>query len=87
LNVTRQLVLNYHYLYDDRHSPKKGDRKRKAIRVQGSGWSTNDIFKDFYVINEATYSKAPEYVVLDPAEMSLKDLEQACFAFVKENQV
>jgi hypothetical protein len=85
LNVTRELVLGNHHLYHDLHSPKEGDRK--AIRVQGSGWSKNDIFKDFYVIDEVKYLEAPKYIPLNPAEMSLEDLERACFALDEDNQV
>lgn len=84
LNATRQMVLNYYYLYSWLNS-EKGDRK--AIKVQGSGWNTQDFFYDFSVINEAKYVNAQNYILLTPVETSLDQLERACFTFAEDNQV
>jgi hypothetical protein len=60
--------------------------KRKAIKVNGRGWSTTDIFRDFFVVNEAIYKKTPRYDILNANETSLEDVqqgEQACFVLLK----
>ena len=60
--------------------------KRKAIKVHGRGWSTTDIFRDFFVINEVIYKKTPRYDILNANETSLGDVqqgEQACFVLLK----
>jgi hypothetical protein len=59
---------------------------RKAIEVQGRGWSTNDIFRDFFVVNEVIYKKTSSYDILHANETSLEDFQQgkkACFVLLK----
>jgi hypothetical protein len=61
---------------------------RKAIKVQGRGWNTSDIFKEFYVFHEFhQYEKAPRYDVLRANETNLEDLQpgnKTCFALFKD---
>jgi hypothetical protein len=84
LNLTKTKVLEYHFWYDD-NTRRNGDRK--VVKIDGSGWSTSDLFMSYFVINEAKYVEAPKYTEIDVKNLTLQELDEACFAFNGINQV
>ena len=78
------MVLEDHFWYDNIARQNCG---RKVVKIDGSGWSTSDFFKDFYAINEAEYVEAQEYTEIDVKKLTIEDLYEACFDFNGINQV
>jgi hypothetical protein len=86
MNITKTMVLKYHYLYNKpKQDHKEGDRT--ILKITGSGWNTSDLFKDYFVIHEAKYVKAQKYTEIDVKQLTIHNLEHACFAFNGMNQV
>jgi hypothetical protein len=78
------MVLEHHFWYDD--TARNGGRK--VVKINGSGWSTSDVFKDFYAINEAEYVEAQEYTEIDLKQLTPQALDHTtCFVFNGINQV
>jgi hypothetical protein len=82
LNTTKQMVLRYHFWYNDNNRVQ-----RNVVKINGSGWSTHDFFKDYFVINEAKYKDATKYTEIAINQLTVEHLDDACFAFSGSNQV
>jgi hypothetical protein len=84
LSLTKTMVLEDHFWYDNIARQNCG---RKVVKINGSGWSTSDFFKDFYAINEAEYVEAQEYTEIDFKQLTPQALDHTCFVFNGINQV
>jgi hypothetical protein len=55
--------------------------------VDGKGWRSNDLFNEFFVIHDTSQVVERFHDKLEIKEMSLEDLQQACFVYHGHDQV
>lgn len=85
MNITKQMFLSSHHQYEEQ-TLRENDRK--VIKLEGKGWVINDLFAEYYVINETKYLKTPHYEILKLNDQTnSQSLEHACFAFIDADDV
>jgi hypothetical protein len=84
MNITKQLVLSSHHYYENKNDVQKLQEDKRTVRkVEGKGWTINDLFKEYYVIDEIKHPVSPLYFPYTATQMTLEQVvsNATCFAF------